>query len=415
MLLSPLLASLPVALLAALTDGASAPGPADANVAVASAASGDGDDFITDARLLYRIAACPPTTTPTTTTPTTTTPAKPAARTTTPPPDALSGALPEIAEQHCRQMRLLIDRWRHRWLDKAVPFLAGLVPAGLPAEVVYPFGGGDLFTALATFPHASTITTLSLEPSGNPQTFAAAPADVQEHALSVFRDHVRRLSFTSHSKTTNLLEFRHEALPDQLAFALLALVAFDLEPVRLRFFDVGADGTLHYLTRDAIAARKKRQFANMELDFRRRGDAGAPVRIHRHLQTNLADQPLGRTPGVLAHLAAKGHVAAMAKAASYLLWSPSFTRIRGYLLEYADWMISDSTGIPPRFAGAAGFEQQTWGQFTGAFLAAAAEHEQAFVSLWAEQPARPLAFGFGYQDKDGHDHLLVTRRKAAPP
>jgi hypothetical protein len=388
--LSPLVTSLPFTLLAALSDGGGAP----ANIAQADA----GDDFIADARLLYQVVACAPP------------PAAPA------PPAPLPGALPAaVADQHCRQMRLLVQRWRHRWVDKAVPFLAGLVPPDLPTEVVYPFGGGDLFTALATFPRASTITTLSLEPSGNPQTFAGATPEAQEHALSVFRDHVRRLSFATHSKTTNLLEFRHEVLPDQLAFALLALVAFDLEPVRLRFFDVDADGTLHYLTRDTIAARKTRQFANMELGFRRRGDADAPVRLHRHLQANLADQPLERTPGVIAHLAAKGHVAAMTKAASYLLWSPSFTRIRNYLLEHADWMISDSTGIPPRFAAGAGFEQQTFGQFTGAFLKASPEHEQAFVDLWAGQPARPLGFGFGYPDKDSHDHLLITRRKAAHP
>ncbi len=153
----------------------------------------------------------------------------------------------------------------------------------------------------------------------------------------------------------------------------------------------------------------------MELCFRRRGDAAAPVRIHRHLQANLADQPLSRTPGVIAHLAAKGQVAAMTKAASYLLWSPSFSKIRNYLLEHADWMISDSTGIPPRFAAKAGFEQLTWGQFTGALLAAAPEHDQDFVALWASQPARPLDFGFGYPDKESHDHLLVTRRRAARP
>ena len=375
-----------------------------ASVAAVPAAAADagevaGDDFIGDARLLYRVAACGREE-----------PAAPAAPAAS--PEALA---PDAAEQHCKAMRALVAGWRRRWIDKAVPFLAAIVPGDLPPELVYPFGGGDLFTALATFPRAAVITTLSLEPSGNPTTFAAAAPDVAEHALAVFRDHVRRLSFATHSKTTNLLEFRHEVLPDQLAFALLALVAFDCEPVRLRYFELGNDGAIHYLTKEMITARKTRQFANMELAFRRRGDAAAPVRVHRHLQANLADQPLARTPAVMAHLVGKGRVTAMTKAASYLLWSPSFTQIRDYLLEHAEWMISDSTGIPVRFAARAGFEQQTWGQFTGAFLAAAPEHQQDFVSLWAGQPARPLPFGFGYPDKENHDHLLVTRRRTAGP
>ncbi|MEA2699125.1 MAG: hypothetical protein QOI66_3396 [Myxococcales bacterium] len=391
--LSPV-ASLSLSLLAALADGTGAGSAKDA-----------GDDFAAEASLLYRIAACGPV-------PATGTGIHGIPPSTTGP---LPGSLPaEVADKHCQQMRFLINRWRRRWLEQAVPFLANIVPATVPTEVVYPFGGGDLFTALAAFPHAVTITTLSLEPSGNPLTFGQATPAEQEHALGAFRDHVRRLSYATHSKTTNLLAFRHEALPDQLAFALLALVAFDMEPVSLRYFEVDDAGTLHYLTKSQIDAHTKRRFANMELGFRRRGDASAPRRLHRHLQTNLADQPLGRTPGVIAHLASKGHVAAMTKAASFLLWSPSFARIRNYLLEHADWMISDATGIPPHFA-AANFEQETWGHFTGAFLAASPEHEQDFVRLWASQPTRALPFGFGYPDKEGNDHLLVTRRRAAAP
>src|SRR5204862_7149950 len=125
-------------------------------------------------------------------------------------------------------------------------------------------------------------------------------------------------------------------------------------------------GRLHSQTRDELVDGR-RCFADLELTFRRRGESGPP-RIYRHLQANLADKVLATTPGVMAHLEAKGRVAAMTKAASYLLWSPAFKRIRDYLLAHADWMISDSTGIPPAFAGPAGFEQETWGRFTGSFI-----------------------------------------------
>ncbi len=389
---------IPLSLLYTLAAGGEPP--------AAAAASSAGDDFAEDARLLYRFAACGP---------------YPIAVKCAAKAPAIAAEVPparlpaEVISKHCQQMRLLINRWRQRWVDKAVPFLAGLVPAHLPTEVVYPFGGGDLFTALATFPHARTITTLSLEPSGNPLAFAAADAERVGHALAVFLDRVRRLSYATHSKTTNLLEFRHEVLPDQLAFALLALVAFDLEPVGLRFFDITPQGTLNYLSRAELLGRPKRQFANMELHFRQRGDSAAPTRIHRHLQANLADQPLGRNPGVIAHLESKGRVAAMTKAASYLLWSPSFARIRTYLLDHADWMISDSTGIAPRFAGPAGFEQQTWGKFAGAFLTTPGPHEEEMVRLWSASPPQELAFGFGYPDKEKNDNLMITRRKPKAP
>jgi hypothetical protein len=370
------------ALTFALADAPPAPGPAAS------------DDFGEEARVLFRAAAC----------------GTPTAEVTL--PRTIPAAL---VDRHCQGLRALLADWRRRWISKAVPFLEKVVPADLPGEVVYPFGGGDLFTALATFPRASVITTLSLEPAGNPVAFAAAGPEPIEHALVAFRDYVRRLSFATHSKTTNLLGFRTEVLPDQLAFALLALSAFDFEPVSLRFMQIEKDGQLRYQTRDELLAARPRRFAHMELTFRRRGEPSAPLRTYRHLQANLADRPLGGTPGVIAHLEAKGRVAAMTKAASYLLWSPAFTRIRDYLLGHADWMISDSTGIPPRFAQAAGFEQETWGRFTGSFLKVARQHEADFVRLWAEHPDRALPFGFGYPDKDENDHLLVTRRRASAP
>jgi hypothetical protein len=360
---------------------------------LALAAPPAADDFSEEARLLYRAAACG----------------------TIEPAPALPPSLPAATlDRHCQALRGLIASWKRRWSSKAVPFLAGVVPAELPGEVVYPFGGGDLFTALATFPRAAVITTLSLEPGGDPLAFGAAASEDVDRALAAFRDGVRRLSFVSHSKTTNLLGFRKEVLPDQLAFALMALAAFDCQPVALRYFRIEDDGQLHYLSREELAGGRARGFANLELTFQGPGQTGGAPRIYRHLQANLADKALAATPGVMRHLEAKGRIAAMTKAASYLLWSPLFKRMRDYLLAHADWMISDATGIPPAFAGPAGFEQETWGRFNGAALKVAHGHDEDFVRLWSERPARPLPFTFGYQDKDDNAHLLVTRRARSP-
>jgi hypothetical protein len=73
-------------------------------------------------------------------------------------------------------------------------------------------------------------------------------------------------------------------------------------------------------------------------------------------------------------------------------------------------MISDSTGVPPRFARKAGFTQTTYGRFAGSFLPAGAGDNDAFRTLWAKQPRRPLPFRYGYPDSEGRYHLMVTTR-----
>src|SRR5207302_379863 len=103
---------------------------------------------------------------------------------------------------------------------------------------------------------------------------------------------------------------------------------------------------------------------------------------------------------------AKGKVAAMTKAASYLIWASYFSGIRDYLLHNMVWMASDSTGIPLRFAKKAGFAQTTYGTFTGAFLDDAnKDTSDAMVEQWTSQPHRKLPFRYGYPDIDKHVHL----------
>jgi hypothetical protein len=251
-----------------------------------------------------------------------------------------------------------------------------------------------------------------------------------------------RLASVDYSFTTHMLELESRTLPAQLTLALAALWTHGHVPVSLRYFRVEPDGSLRYVTHAEIARsdgearavpvvekrqqgsrgrRKARQlvpdvFANMELTYRPLGaKVSAAPRICRHIEANLDDPHLGATPGLLRHLAAKGPVAAMTKAAGYLLWLDRFSRIRDYLLAHATWMVSDSTGILPRHARAAGFVQETYGRFKRSLLDTKNEHNTEMGDLWRSQPHRELPFSYGYPDYDNRSaHLLVTRRSAKP-
>ena len=138
----------------------------------------------------------------------------------------------------------------------------------------------------------------------------------------------------------------------------------------------------------------------------------------RHISYNLDDAHLKADPSLLAYLngpgrgAGGGKVAAMTKAATHLLWDDHFSTIRGWLVDHTDWMVSDSTGIPPRIAGPAGFVQDTYGTFDGPspYGLPDARDARDLKRLFASQPERDLAFRYGYPDRNGHAHLLVTRR-----
>ena len=333
---------------------------------------------------------------------------------------------------HCRDMKEIYASYKKAWADRATAFIAGLRPRDLPSTAVYPFGGGDLSSALVVFPDATELTTISLEAAGDVRvidTIKSAKLDTDVEAIG---NEILRLYRSAHSTTKSLQAASHSELPGTIMVALAGLAVHDMEPVALRYFDIEPDGSLSYLSdaqlvdRAAEFAAKKlggppkkithywyeqvSAFANVEIQFRPRGDATAALRTYRHIVANLDDSHMAADDRVLRHLRGKGKVAVMTKAASFLLWYDDFSKIRDYLLANTAWMISDASGIPPSYAGPAGFEQLTYGEFTGPYFIQDPKNTRAeLVKLWGSQPHRALAFRFGYPDAEKHNHLMITR------
>ncbi|MBA3452339.1 MAG: hypothetical protein H0T42_04500 [Deltaproteobacteria bacterium] len=332
--------------------------------------------------------------------------------------------------KHCTIVNRAQEDYRAAWVVKAKPFFADKVPSTVPKKVVYPFAGGDLSTALTVYPDADEITTLSLEPAGDPRTLeglavpatngkAARMSPALERAMQTIRDELRFLYKVNFSNTMNMISaMRSGALPTQLVFGLSALKIHGFEIVGLRYFTLTDTGAISYLTPASVAAAppvtaradsRNRVFANAELQFKK---PGGRVQIYRHIQANLDDTHTKKDPRVLAHLRSKGAVAGMTKAASYLLSWPEFSNIRSYLLENVVWMVSDATGVPPKFGKPAGFEYETYGAFKVPHISAGKEIAKNWRDEWDTQTRRDLRFRFGYYDGSrGHTSHLVIMRK----
>lgn len=376
---------------------------ATAFVLAASSSLAEADeavDFIADAKLYYRVVAC---------------------GTAEPLPAGIDAA---TVDKHCAEMQKRYASFTDKYITPARAFFADKRPATVPSTIVYPFGGGDLAGALVTYPDAREITTISLEHAGDPTRLAKLEKAKLRVALSNYRNAIEGLLSLNDSTSENMRKLEVGGIPGQLSFHLTGMTALGFEPVSLKYFTIDETGAVHYLTRaeiDALANKKAKKkkggwvdtdfseaYTNMELAFRKAGDPKAPLVVHRHFAANLANNAF-KGSALEKHLLAKGKIAAMTKAASYLIWNDGFSGIRDFLLANMVWMSSDSTGIPPRFAKKAGFQQTTYGTFSGAFLEEAAPStSDAFVKLWAGQPRRKLPFRYGYPDSEKHVHLMIT-------
>lgn len=370
-------------------------------------------DFTAEARALYAVAACGDA-----------------------PPAGYDAA---VVAEHCKELARPIASWKKRWRDLAAPFFRELLQGKYPQTIVYPFGGGDLSTLLVVYPDAAEYTTLSLEGMGDPRpiTRLGDPAGKDGAArgkqLAGELAKIRRIVGPNLGwawNTTIQLSLDSSAtglgLPGILTLALVALEANGYEPVEARYFTLGARGAIDYLDQadvdawDAAAARPGRRkathavqqgaFNNIEIVFRKKGDPSAPRKTFRHITGDLSDAGLAKRSAPLDHLARKRDVAAMTKAASYLLWRAEFSKVRDYLLGSMKHMISDDTGIPPRYARPAGFTTDIWGTYTGPFFAwARGPVANEMVQLFRGNK-RPQPFRFGYYDAANRAILMHVHK-----
>lgn len=321
-----------------------------------------------------------------------------------------------MVDAHCAQLERAYTEYKKEWLDVAEPFLAKLRPAGLPAQVVYPFGGGDLVTALATFPAATEITTISLETVGDIRRVMKTDTKRMAIELAVLRSHLGKLFLKAHSRTINLDIETRGAIPGEAAFTLAALAIHGFEPVTFRYFDFREDGTLRWLTEEDIAAAEKAgkkgrsgPFANAEIRFRKHGEQG--VRVLRHVAYDLSDANLKKMPALMKHLDSKSKVSAMTKAASHLLWDDAnFSIIRDWLMTHTDWMISDTTGVPPRIAKKNGFEQDFYGLYEWPEPFGTVNNKDAAEFRDKFKGGSAIPFRYGYPDNNSHGHIVVTHK-----
>ncbi len=327
---------------------------------------------------------------------------------------------------YCAKMTPRFQRFREHWGVTARDFIAAQRPQALPPELVYPFGGGDLMMALTSFPDAQVITTLSLELAGDPRRLKrVTDKALLAQSLNALDEAATTTLLSNDSKSVNLSKLQRGELPGQLSMHLMGLALHDLVPVSVRFFRVEDDGALHYYTATEIdalegvkATRLKETwkspdfspaFANVEVQYVPKGQPSAPRRVHRHIGANLSDEGLSKAPGLQRHLTGKGRVAAMTKAASYLLWNQNFAQLRDFLVAHADFMISDSTGVPPRYWKKQGCSVETFGSFQRSFLGTWEGYQAELREAFASAKKLPMRFGYPDGSPEKRNHFMVAR------
>jgi hypothetical protein len=327
------------------------------------------------------------------------------------PPDSPLAALQESDEYraHARDYAAQWFRYDELYFAPMRSWAATeLVPRiGPSSQVTYMFGGPDLVSTLALFPEAQLYALGGLEPVGKLTNPLSLSPEELHASLAMLR-----------KSTEVIMNFSHFITKDmktELAASHFQGV-FPIMLVFLSFTDARIDTAERLtLTRDGTLARGESADGQAALRIVFRPSPMAPPAEVVYLQANLADSALKSNPAILDWLASRGPATGYLKAASYLMHTGGFNRIRDFLLGHCHAIVQDDSGIPLSVFRGRDWRVMHFGNYTTPLEIFAKYDQPSLRSAYEGGAGFPLPFGFGYRWQRGESTLLVALPPDAAP
>ena len=330
------------------------------------------------------------------------------------PPDSPLAALqkPSSYREHARAFEALWARYNgHYFTPMREWSVVELAPrVSYSAPVIYFFGGPDALAAMGYYPEAGDYLLGGLEPVGSippPETLDAARLGA---ALKNMRKSTEVILSFGHFITKDMkAELEATDIRGVLPLLLAFVAVSGGEVLDVAYFSVRKDGSAEY-SGDAPGGSRG-AVPGVRITFRRSPSA-VPQRIH-YVQADVSDSGLGSNGSVLAWAASFGRGNVYLKAASYLMHESYFSGIRKFLLEHADSVLQDDSGIPLRF-----FQDGKWrcwffGTYSGT-LDIFKKYRQPDLGKAFETSGGPLPFGTGYKWRVGESNLMLAVPQEPP-
>jgi hypothetical protein len=265
----------------------------------------------------------------------------------------------------------------------------------------YMFSGPDFLYANAFFPNASTYILCGTEPVGVVPDIGRIPQSILPSALANLRKSLDSVLSWSFFITKNMkVDLRQIQLSGTLPvlYVFLARAGCTINSVET----VALDKT------GAFVPEGKGTTPGVKITFT--GPAGRPQTLY-YFTTDLADWAIKVNPNFGGFCEKQGQGVTLLKAASYLMHSDNFSKVRGYLLSHSKVILQDDSGIPYRFFPKDKWDVRFYGRYIGPinrFL----KNGQLDLAKDNRAAAPPsLPFSFGYQWQPSRSSLIVATPK----
>jgi len=275
--------------------------------------------------------------------------------------------------------------------------------------LLYPFSGPDFLNAYTLFPDHARYVFFSLErPSAMPDMESVTTVQFTKlltDVRSAFRDIFERNYFITSYMTKQLTTPWIRGTVPVMA-TMMALM--NRRIVRIEPIDLFPELTSAFEAPDS--KRPRVLLRGVRIDFANPATQGTQQLFYYSLDAT--DKALEHYPEFLNWVGQFKNSTVLIKSASYLLHDGQFIKTRATLLESADFVVQDDTGIPYRFLSHSPWTVKLYGKYHKPIrpmeYAYQKDLEEAFKTRTA---TAELPFPFGYHWRGSQSGLIVASRE----
>ncbi len=314
-------------------------------------------------------------------------------------------------QQHARHFNSAFGNLDRNQFSKIRAWTSAKLTAPSPV-LFYMFSGPDFLYANAFFPNATTYVLSGLEPVGPIPDLLRLPRGSIGEALrhiegslgtiltiSFFKTHDMRMTLGA-SRVSGTLP---------LLYVFLARSGKTIRDVSLiKLDDQGVAQPQNAPTSPGM----RNPAHGVKIVFT--GNDGSEQTLY-YFGTNVANDGF-KVSGFAKFCDRLGTGDAFVKSASYLLHSSNFSDVRNFLLQHANLVLQDDTGIPVSYFDPNKWQLRPFGRYTGPISIFARNYQPKLTQLFQRGRAEQLNFGLGYQWRVlGSNLILATRTEPKVP
>lgn len=299
-----------------------------------------------------------------------------------------------------------------RWRDDTIRTACAGSASG---TLLYPFSGPDFANAYALFPGCRNYILFGLELPGTVPELEKLDRQTLNRLLADVRVAVGDLVERNYFITSRMSRQLHTSQLRGVVPVMIASMA--LAGVEVRAVEPLELPSPRGATEEAEQAGPKplRKLRAVQIKFQR---PGGPIQTLQYFSVDATNNGVAPYPEFLAHLRTARPAPMLIKSASYLLQAKEFRVVRDTLLESAEFLVQDDTGMPYEVLKANGWEVQLYGGYRRPIHPFHWAYQAKLDAAYKTSSATELPFSFSYHWDGGKSNAMVARRlsvQAAAP